>query len=108
MSSCRIKFFTENLWFSTQCRDWGFDRIIRLLQKVLYLSLTCGWVDARSDVEVAKSVGMGHVAAALLVVVVAALMVRQAASQRQLRCIPIKGAVQGFLKIQHYNYWTYR
>lgn len=58
--------------------------------------------------EVAESVGMGHVAAALLVVVVAALMVRQAASQRQLRCIPIKGAVQGFLKIQHYNYWIYR
>lgn len=42
---------------------------------------TCGRVDARSDVEVAESVGMGHVAAAPLVVVVSALMVRQAACQ---------------------------
>lgn len=58
------------------------------------LSLTCGRVDAGSNVEVAKSIGMGQAAAALLVVVVLALMVRQAAGQRGLRHIPIKGGVQ--------------
>lgn len=55
------------------------------------LSLTCGRVDAGSNVEVAKSVGMGQIAVAFLVVVVLALMVRQAASQRELGHIPIKG-----------------
>lgn len=58
------------------------------------LSLTCGRVDAGSNVEVAKSVGMGQIAVALLVVVVLALMVRQAASQRELGYIPIKGGMQ--------------
>lgn len=57
------------------------------------MSLTCGWVDAGSNVEVAESVGMGHVAAALLVVVVSTLMVRQATSQGRLGHIPIEGGV---------------
>lgn len=65
------------------------------------LSLTCGRVDAGSNVEVAESVSMGHgTAAALLVVVVSALIVRQAASQRRLGHVPIQGGVQRFLKIQ--------
>lgn len=63
-------------------------------------SLTCGRVDASGDVEVAESVSMGHVAAARLVVEVSALMVGQAASQRGLRHIPIKGGLPGFLIIQ--------
>lgn len=64
-----------------------------MLQKQMWFSLTCGRVDAGSNVEVAESVGMGHVAADLLVVVVSALMVGQAASQRGLWHIPIKGGV---------------
>lgn len=58
------------------------------------LSLTGGRVDACSNVEMAESVGMGHVAAAPLMIIVLALMVRQAASQRGLGHIPIKGGVQ--------------
>lgn len=58
------------------------------------LSPTCCRVDAGSNVEVAESVGMGHVAADLLVVVVSILIVRQAASQRGLWPNPRKGGVQ--------------
>lgn len=58
------------------------------------MSLTCSRVDAGSDVEVAERVGVGHAAAAPLVVVVSALVVRQAASQRGLGDIPMKGGVQ--------------
>lgn len=57
------------------------------------MCLTCGRVDAGSNVEVAESIGMGHVTADLLVVVVSTLMVGQAASQRGLWYIPIKGGV---------------
>lgn len=64
------------------------------------LGLTCGRVDAGSNVKVAESVGMGHEAAALLVVVVSILMVRQAASQRGLGHITIEGGVQRFWDIQ--------
>lgn len=64
------------------------------------MSVTCGRVDAGSDVEVAESVGMGHASATFLVVTVSALMVRQAASQRGLGYIPIKGGVPGFLEIE--------
>ncbi len=61
---------------------------------------TCGRVNAGCYVEVTESVGMGHVAAALLVAVVSALMVRKAAGQRGLGHIPIEGGLQRFLKIQ--------
>lgn len=53
------------------------------------LSLTCGRVDACSDVEVAEGVGMGHVDGAPPVAAVTALMVRQAASHGGLRNIAI-------------------
>lgn len=65
------------------------------------MCLTGGWVDACSNVEVAESIGMGPVGAALLVAVVAmTLVVRQAASQRGLRNVPIQGEVPRFLKIK--------
>lgn len=64
------------------------------------MSLTCGRVDAGSDVEVAESVGVGHVVAVPLVVTVSALMVRQAGGQRWDGHVPIEGGMPRFLKIQ--------
>lgn len=43
------------------------------------LRLTCGGVDAGSDVEVAESISIGWSAVAPLVVLVLVLMVKQAA-----------------------------
>lgn len=57
-------------------------------------TLTRGRVDAGSDVEVAESVGVRHVAADSLVLVVSALMVRQAASHRGLGHVATGGGVQ--------------
>lgn len=65
-----------------------------------HLIFTCGGVDAGSDVEVAESVGMRHAAAAPLVAVVPALIVRQTTSHGGLQDVPVKGAMQGFLKVQ--------
>lgn len=59
-------------------------------------SLTCGWVDAGSDVKMAESVGVGQ--AALLVVVVSTLKVRQAAGPGELRYVLIGGVLR-FVKI---------
>lgn len=44
--------------------------------------------------EVAESIGMGDFVVAFLVVVVLVLMVRQAASQRGLKHIPVNGGMQ--------------
>lgn len=54
------------------------------------MALTGGRVDAGRNVEVAESVGVRHVAPAFPVVVVPALMVRQAAGQREVRPVPIR------------------
>lgn len=45
------------------------------------LSLTCGRVDAGSDVEVAQSISVGRSSVASLVVMMLALMVKEAAGQ---------------------------
>lgn len=58
------------------------------------MALTGGRVDASRNVEVAESVGVRHVAPAFPVVVVPALMVRQAASQREVRPVPIRRGEQ--------------
>lgn len=47
-------------------------------------------VDAGRNVEVAESVGLGHVAPALPVAVVTALVVRQAAGERELKHVPVR------------------
>lgn len=58
------------------------------------MALTGGGVDAGRNVEVAESVGVRHIAPAFPVVVVPALMVRQAASQGEVRLVPIRRGEQ--------------
>lgn len=53
------------------------------------MGLTSGRVDAGRDVEVAESVGLRHVAPALPVAIVTALVVRQAAGERELKDVPV-------------------
>lgn len=54
------------------------------------MGLTSCRVDAGRNVEVAESVCLRHVAPALPVAVVPALVVRQAASERELKHVPVR------------------
>lgn len=74
-----------------------FNKITKRL--VQHRILTCGWVDAGSDVEVTKSVSVGNFVATFPVTVVSVLMVRQAAGQRGLQHIPVNGGLQCFLEV---------
>lgn len=53
------------------------------------MALTSGRVDAGRNVEVAESVCLWHVAAALPVAVVTTLL-RQAAGERELKHVPVR------------------
>lgn len=77
--------------------EMQFNKITERL--VQHHILTCGWVDAGSDVEVTKSVSVGNFFATFLVTVVSVLMVRQAAGQRGLEHIPVNGGLQCFLEV---------
>lgn len=62
------------------------------------MGLTSCRVDAGCNVEVAESVGLRNVAPALPVAVVTALVVRQAAGERELKHVPVSHWEQGLLK----------
>lgn len=76
--------------------EMQFNEIPRLVQHHI---LTCGWVDAGSDVEVTKSVSVGNFVATFPVTVMSVLMVRQAPAQRGLEHIPVNGGLQCFLEV---------